>query len=178
MRRILAGVVLALMLTGCDAEKPSETENPSGAEKPSEAEKPTKAEKQSEDGTASTSSLAAEQGRADAQFAIGSRYEDGQGVPQSYTEAMKWYRLAAEQGNAWAQFRLGMMYREGRGAPHDFVQAYMWLNLAASRFAASETEYRDSAIQNRDRAASRLTHEQIAEAQNLAREWKPKPAAP
>jgi len=50
----------------------------------------------------------------------------------------------------------------------------MWLNLAASRFTASETEYRDSAIKNRDRAASKLTPAQIAKAQKLAREWKPK----
>ena len=98
----------------------------------------------------------------------------GQGVPQSYAEAMKWYRLAAEQGHAWAQFRLGMMYREGRGAPPDFVQAYMWLNLAASQFPTSQTDNRDSAIKNRDRAASKLTPAQIAEAQMLAREWKPK----
>ena len=171
-------------LTSSDAEKPSEAEKPAEAEKPTEAEKsaeaakPTEAEKPSEDGVAATVRLAAEQGRADAQFAMGRKYEDGHGVPQYYAEAMKWYRLAAEQGHAWAQFRLGMMYREGRGVPHDFVQAYMWLNLAASRFPASETKYRDSAIQNRDRAASRLTPEQLAEAQRLAREWKPKPAAP
>ena len=33
---------------------------------------------------------AAEQGRADAQFAMGRMYEDGQGVPQYYAEAMGW----------------------------------------------------------------------------------------
>ena len=31
----------------------------------------------------------------------------GQGVPQDYAEAVKWYRLAAEQGNADAQYNLG-----------------------------------------------------------------------
>jgi len=165
-------------LTSSDAEKPSEAEKPAEAEKPTEADKSAEAEKPTEDGAAATVRLAAEQGRADAQFAMGRKYEDGHGVPQYYAEAMSWYRLAAEQGHAGAQLRLGMMYREGRGVPHDFFKAYMWLNLAASRFTASETEYRDRAIRNRDRAASRLTPEQLAEAQRLAREWKPKPAAP
>jgi TPR repeat protein len=105
---------------------------------------------------------------------MGRMYEDGQGVPQYYVDAIKWYRRAAEQGHARAQLSLGMMYREGRGVRHDFVKAHMWSHLAASRFPASETEYRDSAIQNRDLAASRLMPAQIAEAQKLAREWKPK----
>jgi TPR repeat protein len=29
-------------------------------------------------------------------------YEFGQGAPQDYQEALKWYRLAADQGNALA----------------------------------------------------------------------------
>lgn len=157
-----------------EAEKPAETEKPSEAEKPSEPEKPTEAEKPTEDGAVATVRLAAEQGRADAQFAMGRIYEAGQGVPQYYADAIKWYRRAAEQGHAGAQLNLGMMYREGRGVPHDFVKAHMWSNLAASRFPASETEYRDSAIQNRDLAASRLTPAQLAEAQKLAQEWKSK----
>ena len=33
-------------------------------------------------------------------------YRDGQGVPQSDQEAVKWYRLAAEQGNSFALERL------------------------------------------------------------------------
>ena len=40
-------------------------------------------------------------------------YTFGQGVPQNYTEAAKWYRLAAEQGNAQAQYNLGFLYAEG-----------------------------------------------------------------
>ena len=40
----------------------------------------------------------AEQGHASAQFNLGNRYANGEGVPQDYAVAMKWYRLAAEQG--------------------------------------------------------------------------------
>jgi hypothetical protein len=88
---------------------------------------------------------------------------------------MKWYRLAADQGNPNAQNNLGHMYRNGEGAPQDYVQAHMWFNLAASRIPASEKKERDNAIEARDFTASKMTPAQIAEAQRLAREWKPKP---
>ncbi len=39
--------------------------------------------------------LAAEQGHAKAQYNLGVCYYKGQGVQQSYTEAVKWYRKAA-----------------------------------------------------------------------------------
>jgi uncharacterized protein len=44
----------------------------------------------------------------------------------------------------------------------------MWFNLSAMQ------NYQE-AIRNRDTAARRMTPQQIAEAQKLAREWKPKP---
>jgi TPR repeat protein len=34
-------------------------------------------------------------------------YDNGQGVPQDYATAVRWYRKAAEQGYAKAQFNLG-----------------------------------------------------------------------
>ena len=40
----------------------------------------------------------ANQGYAAAQFNLGIMYDEGQGVPQDYAEALKWYRKAAEQG--------------------------------------------------------------------------------
>lgn len=38
---------------------------------------------------------AAEQGDADAQYNLGVMYEFGDGVPQSYKQAVKWYTQAA-----------------------------------------------------------------------------------
>ena len=73
-----------------------------------------------------------------------------------------------------AQFNLGTMYYEGKGVPQDYIQAHMWSNLAASRFSASRADGRDFSVKLRDIAASKMTPEQIAEAQRLAREWKPK----
>jgi TPR repeat protein len=42
--------------------------------------------------------LSAEQGYATAQYSLGQVYEYGDGVPQDYTQAMRWYRQAADQG--------------------------------------------------------------------------------
>jgi len=117
---------------------------------------------------------AAEQGNIAAQFNLGVIYDKGQGVPQDYTEVEKWWRKAAEQGLPKAQINLGFMYGRGQGVPQDYVQAHMWFNLAASRFPASEGEKRELAGANRDLVASKMTPAQIAEAQRLAREWKPK----
>ena len=63
----------------------------------------------------------ADQGYAAAQFNLGVRYDEGEGVPQDDEEAVRWYRLAADQGDADAQFNLGTMYAEGQGVPQDYV---------------------------------------------------------
>ncbi len=119
--------------------------------------------------------LAAEQGHPLAQYGLGLMYANGQGVPQDYTQAIKWFRLAAEQGYASAQYHLGLMYATGEGVPQDYVEAHKWLNLAAARFSASEKEDRQKAVNNRDVVAGIMTPAQVAEAQRLAREWKPTP---
>jgi len=111
----------------------------------------------------------AAQGEASAQSALGFKYVTGQGVPQDYTEALKWYRLAATQGQAAAQFNVGFLYSQGNGVPQDDVEAYKWFTLAAATY--TEKQFRDGAVQARDRVAARMTPALIAEAQKLAREW-------
>jgi TPR repeat protein len=110
------------------------------------------------------------QGDAESQSRLGYMYYQGQGVPQDYAEALKWYRLAAAQGYARAQYRLGYMYANGEGVPQDPVQAHKWLTLATITF--TDKPERDEAIKARNRVAARMTLAQIAEAQKLAREWK------
>ena len=90
-------------------------------------------------------------------------YQNGQGVPQDYKTALKWYTLAAEQGDAYAQYNLGMMYRKGEGVPKDSVYAYMWWNIAAAGGDKFASESRDS-------VAKEMTASQIAKAEELARE--------
>ena len=42
---------------------------------------------------------AAEQGHANAQFLLGLRYTNGEGVPQDYVEAHMWLNLAASRSS-------------------------------------------------------------------------------
>jgi hypothetical protein len=109
----------------------------------------------------------AEQGETLGQIYLGLMYEKGQGVAQDYAEALRWYRKAADQGEALAQINLGVMYHFGQGVTQDYVQAHMWYSLAVARGEKDARKYRDS-------LANQMTPAQIAEAQKLAREWKPK----
>jgi len=94
-------------------------------------------------------------------------YAKGQGVPQDYIKAVKWYRLSADQSEPFAQFSLGLMYFEGHGVPQDYVMAYKWWSLAAA-------QGHELAAKTRDRVAELLTPYMIGEAQSLARDWSPK----
>jgi TPR repeat protein len=115
---------------------------------------------------------AAEQGYAPAQRNLGAMYEAGnEGVPQDYLEAARWYRLAAEQGDASAQYGIGTMYLDGRGVPQNYVQAHMWFNLAA---AVGYSYAVIDAAKERDKVAAKMTPAEIAQAQKLASEWRPK----
>ena len=50
-------------------------------------------------------------------------YGKGNGVPQDYKAAAKWWRLAAEQGFAMAESNLEVMYQAGTGVIQDNVYA-------------------------------------------------------
>jgi len=117
---------------------------------------------------------AADQDDATAQFHLGVMFSKGQGVPQDNAEAAKWFRRAADLGDAPAQYNLGLSYAEGEAGEPDNVSAHMWFNLAAAHFPASDSGNRSAAVSNRDLVAKKMTPDQIAEAQRLAREWKPK----
>jgi TPR repeat protein len=112
-----------------------------------------------------------DQGNADAQDMLAGMYYHGAGVAQDYVQAVALYRKAAEQEDALAQTALGTLYHDGTGVPQDDVQSYMWFNLAA--ICADDAATRHAASQFRDELAARMTPDQIAEAQRLAREWKP-----
>ena len=105
--------------------------------------------------------LAAEHGNDGAQFNVGVLYFAGVAVPE-------WFRRAADQGHVGAQVYLGLSYATGLGVPQDNIYAYMWLTVAAARGDQDATS-------NRTRVARQMTPEQIAKAQDLAREWKSKP---
>lgn len=115
-------------------------------------------------GTTQDARVLAEQGDAKAQYKLGMMYENGEGVPQDYVEAIKWYRKAAEQGDAAAQANLGAMYVDGHGVPKDYVEASVWINLA---FAQGD----DLAIKYLSGLQKNLTPSQILEAKKKYTEW-------
>jgi TPR repeat protein len=110
---------------------------------------------------------AVKQGHVEAQVNLGMLYLLGQGASQSDQMALFWFRQAAKKENALAFANLGVMYSQGRGVPQDLIQAHMWYSLAAAHGEKSAFEFRDA-------LATNMTPAQIAEAQKLAREWKPK----
>ncbi len=132
---------------------------------------------------------AAEQGSSLAQDSIGWLYAEGHGVPQDSAEAAKWFHKLIEQGFAdpemmdWiqetahqgvpeAQYLLGIMHDDGHGwLPQDNIKAYMLLRIAAAGIAG---ENRDRVTNSINLVASQMAPEQIAQAEQLAQEWRPR----
>jgi TPR repeat protein len=93
-------------------------------------------------------------------------YAEGQGVKKNEAAAVKLFRGSAEQGNDRGQYDLGAAYVNGLGVSKDYVLGQMWFILAAAQgFEAASSA--------RDKLTPYMTADQIAEAQRLAREWKP-----
>ncbi len=111
--------------------------------------------------------LSAERGDVKARYSLGVMYQLGLGVPQDDHEAVHWYRLAADQGGAVAQYNLGEMYAEANGMPQDYIQANMLLTLSAKQGYEPAKELLETLV-------TKMTPAQLAEAQQLAREWKVK----
>jgi TPR repeat protein len=110
---------------------------------------------------------AAEQNLAEAQYNLGVCYGKGEGVAEDQVEAVKWYRKAAEQNYATAQYNLSVRYATGGGVAKDNREAYKWRLLAARQ--GDEDAKKSMTV-----LESKLTPEQIAEGQKLAREFKPR----
>ena len=74
----------------------------------------------------------AEAGDPVAQTAMGFLCEEGWGgVPQSYSEAAKWYKKASAQGSAEAQLSLGYLYIQGKGVAKNDAEAFKLFKQAA-----------------------------------------------
>lgn len=145
----------------------------------------------------------AERGEVEDQYNLGMRYERGITVPQSYTEAVHWYRLAAMQGYREGQYKLCEMSERGQGLPQDYQEALRWCGLAAAQghgramFIIGRLYHTAHGVPHdlvrahmwynlatahgyedgkkwRDRVADDMSASQIAEAQKLAREWNVK----
>ena len=77
--------------------------------------------------------LASDKGEVYAQYRLGVRYAEGDGVTKSDFKALDLFKKSAEQGFSKAQFNLGRMYFEGRGVPKNDKLAVYWLNKSAEQ---------------------------------------------
>ena len=94
------------------------------------------------------------------------QYEHGI-LLNNFELSWKWFCLAANQGYRKAQYAVGNFYRSGLGpVTQDPIKAYVWYNLAGDAGNA----------RSKDKLASEMTPDQIAEAERLLTEWQPNPA--
>jgi len=82
----------------------------------------------------------------------------------TYDLAYEGFLALSEKGSSISQYFLGEMCLKGMGILQDFSQAHMWFNIAASRG-------HKKAKAHLDRLTIKMSRDQIAEAQKLAREW-------
>ncbi len=90
---------------------------------------------------ASSYRVMAERGDAASQYALGTMYDQGKGVMQDHTEALRWFRKAATQGYADAQSLLGFRYERGMFVPQDHAEALRWYRKAAAQGDAAAKTY-------------------------------------
>ncbi|MEE8173235.1 MAG: hypothetical protein V3T62_09935 [Alphaproteobacteria bacterium] len=109
---------------------------------------------------------AAQAGDMQAQMALASMYQFGEGVAQDDGEAAKWTRAAAERGDAVAQINLSEYFAAGRGVARDAAESYFWLLLAASQGNAW-------ARARLEPAAARLTDSVVEVERARAANWSP-----
>lgn len=80
--------------------------------------------------------ISAEQGDADARFALGLSFHHGRGVTKDDIVAAAWLRTACDQGHARAACYLGIFHEIGLGVPRDSVESRRLMEIAAARGVA------------------------------------------
>lgn len=113
---------------------------------------------------------AAEQGFSVAQHNLGGLYEQGLGVPQDPGAAAVWYALGAEQGDSWAQLSLAELHASGKLVQPEPATAYRWALIAAN---GKDPEVKVAAANLSRKVVAKLSVAQKAEAEKLARAWRP-----
>ena len=143
---------------------------------------------------------AARQGDSEAQFWLGTGYEQGLFGMTNYREAVDWFQKAAKQGHPDAQASLGQMYEEGEGVKQNYKMAAQWYRKAAEHvpdlggagqgrnnlgllylkgLGVSKDYFQAyfwfslaSVQANASCAKAHLTQAEIAKAERMANDWK------
>ena len=111
---------------------------------------------------------AATQGNAAAQANLG--YMSLDGDPGA---AAAWFKRSAEQGDASAMMGLATLCEAGRGVPKDPVQAAKWYALASVDDGEYDEALFAGARKARTALAAKMTPAQVAQADQLARDFTP-----
>ena len=106
-------------------------------------------------------------GDINAQYDLGTRYQDGSGVAEDLAKAAEWFQKAATQGHLQSQKEIAWMYAKGSGIPADAAKAMEWYQKAANQGDAL-AQYRLGEIYHEGWG----TNKDI----NKAREWLEKSA--
>jgi hypothetical protein len=115
----------------------------------------------------------AEQGYAAAEKNLGECYQDGQGVPQDFIQAVKWYRKSAGQGEVFGAFALARCYASGIGIAADNVEAYKWFQFALKQKYDGPNDYREQMVIECANVKRALIPEQIQEADKAVAAFVP-----
>jgi hypothetical protein len=105
--------------------------------------------------------LAAKQNDSDAQFDLSLMYSEGNVVEKDLIKAFNLMTRSANKGLASAQYNLGVMYANGTGVSQNDIKAHVWWSMA-------KTNGSESAKKNFKVLKTRMTKDQIAQAQELA----------
>lgn len=118
----------------------------------------------------------AEDGSAYHQYWIGLQNYRGEIISKNYKDAKEWFIKAAmhEKSGAKfyygsiadARFYLGQMYENGEGVIEDYIEAYKWY-LLAGMIPSNDTD----CIKAKKSLSGKMSQEQIAEAQRMAKEF-------
>jgi TonB family protein len=136
----------------------------------------------------------AEQGILKAQYQLGIVYYNGECIPQDYQRAFYWINKASQYGDEEAQIALGMLYYEGKGVVKNDQKAINWITIPAEKgnvsaqmlcgeiyeqygnfklaytwYSLATIQEEEDALENRNRVATKLSVQQLAEAQKLTR---------
>ena len=79
----------------------------------------------------------AQGGNAQAQYELGTKYYNGDGVKKNHAEAFKWWLSAAKNGHAKAQCAVASLYYAGDGVKMNKKEAFKWYLRAAENGDAS-----------------------------------------
>lgn len=107
---------------------------------------------------------AATRGHAKAMHNLAVLYAEGIEGKPDYATAATWFRKAAQHGVADSQYNLGVLCARGLGTDKNIAEAYKWFALAA---AQGDRE----AAKKRDDVAARLDADELASAQQTAKNF-------